>query len=100
MKRTSKLSKLERFIYHDLVQAYYVQEGPFPTIEDVRRTADPRNAAEREAMEYVVAKFFPYVEGHGYTHDRCDEELQKYFAKKPAADKRKENGRERQDRAR
>jgi uncharacterized protein YdaU (DUF1376 family) len=101
VKQTHNLKKPELAIYLLLVLDYYVQEGPFPDdMEEVYRSAKAETPADRKATDYVVRKFFKHVPGTGYTHNRCDEELHRFRQKVPKAETKKENDRERQERAR
>jgi uncharacterized protein YdaU (DUF1376 family) len=102
IKHTRKLALIERAIYHELLMAYYTQEGPFPNAQDAYATINPEGLtrALRDATDKVLARMFVLVEGAGYTNKRADEEIYRYQQKQPAAENKRKNDRERQERAR
>ncbi|PUE58339.1 hypothetical protein B9Z44_01200 [Limnohabitans curvus] len=99
-KNTSHLSMAEDGAYRRLIDAYYIREKPLPgELKDVCRLARANTKPERDAVQAVLAEFF-YKDKDGWRHNRCDAEIDRYQAKQPRVEARKENDRERQNRAR
>jgi uncharacterized protein YdaU (DUF1376 family) len=82
----SHLSMLEEGAYRRLIDAYYARESPLPLdISQCKKLARvTRTPAEHRAVEYVLAAFF-VKEADGYHQKRCDEEIQRFAAKREAA---------------
>lgn len=100
MRDTAHLSMLEDGAYRRLMDVYYTREQPLPTaLKDCCRLARAQSKPEREAVDAVLKEFF-HQSPEGWRHKRCDEEIARYQEKKPSADAKKENDRERQKRAR
>jgi len=85
VRETHLLSPLERGIYMDLLVEYYDSEAPL-----MRSHCDRISRAyaddEREAMRFVLEKFF-ILQGDCYRHTRCDEEITRYRNKQAKAKK-------------
>ena len=80
-KATGTLSLMNVGVYTRLVCHYYDQEGPLPgSLLECCRIAGARNPAEREAVAYVLGRFFKPHDG-GWFHERCEEDLARYRAK-------------------
>jgi uncharacterized protein YdaU (DUF1376 family) len=99
-KNTSHLSMAEDGAYRRLIDAYYIREKPLPgELKDVCRLARANTKPERDAVQAVLSEFF-HKDKAGWRHNRCDAEIERYQAKQPRVEARKENDRERQNRAR
>lgn len=97
---TAHLSWLEDCAYRRLMSCYYRNEAPIPAdIKQACRLVRAVAKPERDAVEQVLGEFF-LLEPDGWHHTRCDEEIAKYLAKKPAADDKRESDKDRQRRAR
>lgn len=70
---TRLLSPTEKGIYIDLIMLYYSVERPLMRSE-CDRIARAYTAEEREAMRYVLERFFT-IEGESYRLARCDKEI-------------------------
>lgn len=97
---TAHLSMLEDGAYRRLISLYYRTEKPLPIgIPAVCRLVRAVTKQEREAIANVLAEFFEQRDD-GWHSARCDEEIARYWAKRPAAEAKKESDRERQHRSR
>lgn len=75
---TVHLSRLERWIYRDLLDVYYDTEKPLPlAVEQVCRLVSARTEEEVDAVRYVLAEKFCAKED-GHHHERCEKEFAKY----------------------
>ena len=86
VRSTQDLTPLERGIYIDLLQRYYLKERPL-TDDECSRIARAYRDEEQKAMQYVLQTFFKR-EANAWRHDRCDEEIAKFndiSAKRSAA---------------
>ena len=84
-KDTAHLSLLEHGIYRQLVDTYYLDEKPIETKSVIRRLSI-RTEEEKTALENVFSDFFAPSEcGNFHYHKRCDDEIEKYQAKKETA---------------
>ena len=75
-KKAGKLSMLQHGAYTVLIDACYDRER-FPTMEEAIDWAWASTAAEIEAVEFVLRKFFTLVDGR-YTQERILEEVEAY----------------------
>jgi len=92
---TVHLSILEHGIYRQLIDTYYLNEGPFEAdLDALMRTHCVRNADEMQAFKNVLKDFFDEVDGR-YVHKGCERVLAQYHAK---SDKAKASARARWDR--
>lgn len=99
-KNTAHLTMTEDGAYRRLIDAYYIREKPLPgDLKDVCRLARANTKPERDAVKAVLEEFF-HLGADGWHHHRCDAEIDRYQAKQPRIEARKENDRERQNRAR
>lgn len=97
---TAHLSFVEDAAYSRLIRKYYAIEKALPSdVKAVQRLIGARAKEEREAVAVVLEEFFN-LEEDGWHNRRCDKEIGIYLAKKPAAEGKKENDKERQKRAR
>lgn len=86
---TSHLSLLEHGIYRQLIDLYYMEEKPIPKeTQWVMRRLSAKTQEEQDAVINVLNDFFELSEG-GYSHRRCDSEIEQYQQK---AEKNRENG--------
>lgn len=100
LKNTAHLSMLEDSAYRRLIDAYYTREAPLPIERRAcHKLCRASSKDEREAVDYVLDEFFTQHDD-GWHNDRCDEEIASYYAKKPAAEEKRENAKERQRKAR
>lgn len=100
IKATAHLSMLEDAAYRRLIDAYYSREAPLPVDKKAcYRLVRANSKVEKAAVDAVLSEFFS-LDDDGWHQTRCDEEIEKYTAKKPEADKRRESERDRQKRAR
>ena len=83
------MSRLERWIYRDLLDVYYDTEQPLTLdLDKLCREIGARAADERAAVSEVLDYKFEKTEA-GYRHERCDLEIARCNAKSEVA---KENG--------
>ena len=80
---TRLLSPTEKGIYIDLLFLYYSLERPLMRSE-CERIARAYADSERQAMEYVLERFF-MADGDSYRHIRCDQEIEATRAKSAKA---------------
>lgn len=100
IKATAHLSMLEDAAYRRMIDAYYTKEAPLPADRKAcHRLARATSKPERDAVDTILDEFFILADD-GWHQTRCDEELAKYIEKRPAAEKKQENDKERQRRAR
>lgn len=75
---TRHLTRVERSIYRDLIDLYYDTEMPLSLDFIVLcRRVIARDDEEKAAVEQILNEFFIKTD-KGWTHKRCDEEIQKY----------------------
>lgn len=75
---TRHLTRVERSIYRDLIDLYYDTEMPLSLDFAVLcRRVIARDDEEKAAVEQILNEFFIKTD-KGWTHKRCDEEIQKY----------------------
>lgn len=78
---TAHLSMLEDGAYNRLVDLYYVRESPLPLdLAACCRLVRAVTKAEREAVRSVLAEFFSNG-AEGWTHKRCDIEIERFRTK-------------------
>jgi len=75
-KKAGRLSMLQHGAYTLLIDACYDREV-FPTMDEAIEWTWASSAAEIEAVEFVLRKFFQLVDGR-YVQDRVQEELEAY----------------------
>jgi uncharacterized protein YdaU (DUF1376 family) len=78
-KKAGRLSMLQHGAYTLLIDACYDREQ-FPTLDDAIDWAWASSAAEIEAVEFVLRKFFT-LEGDRYVQKRIQEEVAEYRIK-------------------
>lgn len=78
---TLHLSRLERSIYRDALEYYYVTESPLDGSDFnlLARRLRCETDAEKDALRFVLAEFFDIDEAAGcYIQPRCERELAEY----------------------
>lgn len=77
-KDTRHLTRIERSIYSDLIDLYYITEKPLSLdIKWLSKRVLAFSEDERTAVEQVLNEFFNETE-QGWFHSRCDSEILKY----------------------
>jgi uncharacterized protein YdaU (DUF1376 family) len=83
-KDAGHLTMIRDGAYLRLMAAYYSREKPLPLdLEECFDLTRCASKAEREAVEYVLRKFFTRAED-GYHQKRCDEEIDRLRRKSEA----------------
>lgn len=78
---TGHLSLLEHGIYRQLIDLYYLNEGPLDGDTDrLGRLLCVRNADEMRTLCDLLAEFF-ILQDDGYHHPRCDREIERLHGK-------------------
>lgn len=78
---TAHLSLLEDGAYRRLMDRYYTTEAPLPADEaSLFRVVRARAPEEQEAVRVVLAEFFVLTDA-GWSHKRCDAEIEAFKAK-------------------
>lgn len=77
---TAHLSLLEDGAYRRLMDRYYTTEAPLPADDTLFRVVRARSPDEQEAVRVVLAEFFDLTDA-GWTHKRCDAEIEAFKAK-------------------
>jgi uncharacterized protein YdaU (DUF1376 family) len=78
---TAHLSLLEDGAYRRLMDRYYTTEAPLPLDEAALfRVIRARQPEEQEAVRVVLTEFFTLTDS-GWTHKRCDAEIEAFKAK-------------------
>lgn len=97
-KDTAHLTMLEDGAYRRLLDRYYGTEMGIPA-DQAHRVARARTRDEKAAVDAVLEEFFTLDDGI-WKNSRAEEEIAKFAAKKPKAEEKRENDKERQRRAR
>jgi len=76
---TRHLTRVERSVYRDAIDLYYDTESPLQSdcFDRLCRVLLCRTDEERAALESVLGEFFMLSDA-GYSHERCDAEIEKY----------------------
>lgn len=78
---TAHLSWLEDCAYRRLLDVYYSREQSLPAdVTQACRLVRALSKDERKAVETVLHEFFTAT-GQGWTHGRCEEEIEKWKAR-------------------
>lgn len=97
---TVNLTMLEDGAYNRLIDQYYRSEKPLPLdSKELFRLARASSSAERKAVLYVISAFFVRTES-GFTQKRAQAGIEQFWERDQAAEGKRENDRERQQRAR
>ena len=97
---TVNLTMLEDGAYNRLIDQYYRSEKPLPLdSKELFRLARASSSAERKAVLYVISTFFVRTES-GFTQKRAQAGIEQFWERDQAAEGKRENDRERQQRAR
>jgi uncharacterized protein YdaU (DUF1376 family) len=92
IRATIGLSLAERGAYNALLDQYYANEAPLPLDRRERhRMAGASSKAERDAVDYVVSRFFA-EQPDGWHNRRADAEIAAYQARAELARKNGANG--------
>ena len=84
MEATRELSMIQDGAYRRLLSIYYQQEGPIKVEERVVfRLCNALHYREKDAVRYVLGKFFDPIEGYYHNH-RADEEILRYQRQREA----------------
>lgn len=82
---TAHLSWLEDCAYRRLICLYYRNEGPIPSdVKQACRLVRAASKQERGAVQQVLSEFFE-LQGDGWHHKRCDEEVTRFQQKSQKA---------------
>ncbi len=78
---TRHLTRVERSLYRDLIELYYDSEKPLQAdnFDRLARLVLANSDDERAALKYVLSEFFT-LSGDLYTHDYCDEQIEKFYS--------------------
>lgn len=88
-RRTSGLSLLGHGIYQQLIDDYYLNEGPFKmSLDDICFQIGAESEIEVRTTERVLRKYFRDTPD-GWVHDHCEEVLEPYLSR---CKKNKESG--------
>lgn len=76
---TRHLTRVERSLYRDLIELYYDTEQPLPAddFDRLARRVLAVSEEEKAALQYVLDEFFVKT-GNVYSHDYCDETIEKF----------------------
>ncbi|MFM0088957.1 YdaU family protein [Paraburkholderia sediminicola] len=86
---TVSMTRMERWLYRDLLDCYYDTEQPLPLdVDKVCRMIGAREAQEKAAVAEILDFKFTKTDA-GYAQERCDAEIAAYHAKAATA---QENG--------
>jgi len=97
---TAHLTACEDGIYSRLIRWYMASEAPLPAdVKLIQRRVRAHSREEKSAVQSVLDEFFELTDD-GYRQHRCDEEIERYKQTIPDREAKKENARERQQRAR
>lgn len=97
---TAHLTACEDGIYSRLIRWYMASESPLPAdVKLIQRRVRAHTREEKNAVVAILEEFFEITDD-GYRQHRCDEEIERYRQTIPDREAKKENARERQQRAR
>lgn len=76
---TRHLTRVERSLYRDLIELYYDTEQPLTSsnFDRLCRLVLAQTEEEKTAVQVVLNEFF-VLTGDVYSHDYCDEQIEKY----------------------
>jgi len=85
---TRHLTRVERALYRELIELYYDIERPLPAndFEWICKRVLACSQDERDTVKAILKEFF-VLNGDGYQHSRCDEEIKAYRARLDNASK-------------
>lgn len=84
LRKTIGLTLAQDGAYTRMIDLYYSSEQILPKKPEIFQEIRCRSKSDREAVSFVLAKFFIETDD-GYRHERCDEELLKYKDKSAKA---------------
>lgn len=97
---TAHLTACEDGIYSRLIRWYMASESPLPAdVKLIQRRVRAHTRDEKNAVVAILEEFFEITDD-GYRQHRCDEEIERYRQTIPDREAKKDNARERQQRAR
>lgn len=97
---TAHLTACEDGIYSRLIRWYMASESPLPAdVKLIQRRVRAHTRDEKNAVVAILEEFFEITD-EGYRQHRCDEEIERYRQTIPDREAKKDNARERQQRAR
>lgn len=100
VKKTLHLSMLEDGAYTRLLDIYYINERALPSdFKKCCRLARCTTKAEKDAVSFILEEFFE-LQDDGYHNNRADAEIEQFLEAEPKREAKKNNDKERQERAR
>lgn len=97
---TAHLTLLEHGVYRQLIDMYYLNEAPLtPDMDQLCRKLCARSPEEKESVQIILNEFF-HLTDSGWSHKRCDEEIEAYTIQDEDNRARVENEKERNRRHR
>ncbi len=100
IRDTVSLTMLEDGAYNRLIDQYYQSERPLPLDRKlVYRLARATSAPERKAVDFVLDTYFVKTDA-GFEQKRVQAEIERYWERGQSQESKRENDRERQQRAR
>ncbi|MFM9438068.1 uncharacterized protein YdaU (DUF1376 family) [Janthinobacterium sp. CG_23.3] len=100
IRDTVSLTMLEDGAYNRMLDQVYQTERALPLDKkEVYRVARATSAAERKAVDYVLAKFF-HATDSGYMQKRAQVVIEEFWDREPAEEAKRESAKVRQQRAR
>lgn len=100
LKDTAHLTMIEDGAYRRLIDLYYLHEKALPVEKrQVYRLARATTAGERKAIDTILDEYFTQTPD-GWTHTRCEEEIEAAQVKSDESQDKRENEKERQRRHR
>ncbi|MGU9992728.1 DUF1376 domain-containing protein [Bordetella avium] len=87
LKDTAHLTMIEDGAYRRLLDLYYQHEQPLPVEKrQIYRLSRAASTAERKAVDIILSEYFALTDA-GWTHRRCDSEIEKSREKSDKASK-------------
>ncbi|WP_052236199.1 YdaU family protein [Bordetella avium] len=87
LKDTAHLTMIEDGAYRRLLDLYYQHEQPLPVEKrQIYRLSRAASTAERKAVDIILSEYFALTDA-GWTHRRCDAEIEKSREKSDKASK-------------
>ena len=94
------MSLLEHGVYRQLIDMYYLNESPLTAdLNQLCRKLCARNQEEKDSVEIILNEFFQLTDS-GWSHKRCDEEIEDYSIQNEDNRAREDNEKERMRRHR
>jgi uncharacterized protein YdaU (DUF1376 family) len=100
IRDTVSLTMLEEGAYRRLIDQAYQTERPLPVDKKmVYRLARANTAPEKKAVDFVLSSYFQLTDD-GYVQKRIQQEIERYWERDQSNETKRENDRDRQQRAR